>query len=108
MTLLNTQETAVVRRPDEALRPGRAGGGARPAAGGPARRAGRAVPGWAALAVCCLAQFMVVLDRSSRPVNVASLQVRVSADMRQPPSAGGLPKGVALLAAPTGQHAVQP
>ena len=74
MTLLNTQETAVVRRPDEALRPGRAGGGARPAAGGPARRAGRAVPGWAALAVCCLAQFMVVLDISI--VNVALPQMK--------------------------------
>jgi EmrB/QacA subfamily drug resistance transporter len=74
MTLLNTQETAVVRRPDEALRPGRAGGGARPATGGPARRAGRAVPGWAALAVCCLAQFMVVLDISI--VNVALPQMK--------------------------------
>ena len=81
MTLLNTQETAVVRRPDEALRPGRAGGGARPAAGGPARRAGRAVPGWAALAVCCLAQFMVVLDSKGSPAyRVFAGQGRVPAD----------------------------
>ena len=55
MTLLNTQETAVVRRPDEALRPGRAGGGARPArwrsgpqgrqGGAGLGRAGRVLPG---------------------------------------------------------------
>jgi EmrB/QacA subfamily drug resistance transporter len=52
MTLPNTQETVVVRR----------------------TRAGRAVPGWAALAVCCLAQFMVVLDISI--VNVALPQMK--------------------------------
>jgi EmrB/QacA subfamily drug resistance transporter len=56
MTLLNTHQTVVLRRPDEALRPG------------------RAVPDWAALAVCCLAQFMVVLDISI--VNVALPQMR--------------------------------
>jgi len=71
MTLPNTQETAVVRRLDEALRPSRASGGLRPAAGGAARRA---VPGWAPLAVCCLAQFMVVLDISI--VNVALPQMK--------------------------------
>ena len=74
MTLLNTQGTAVVRRPDDALRPSRASGGIRQAAGGAARRAGGAVPGWAALAMCCLAQFMVVLDMSI--VNVALPQMR--------------------------------
>ena len=56
MTLLNTRETVVARRRDEALRPS------------------RAVPGWAALAVCCLAQFMVVLDISI--VNVALPQMK--------------------------------
>jgi EmrB/QacA subfamily drug resistance transporter len=74
MMLLNTQETAVIRWTDEALRPGRASGDVSPAAGGAARRAGRAVPGWAALAVCCLAQFMVVLDISI--VNVALPQMK--------------------------------
>ncbi len=56
MTLLNIHGTVVLRRPDEALRPG------------------RTVPGWAALAVCCLAQFMVVLDISI--VNVALPQMK--------------------------------
>jgi EmrB/QacA subfamily drug resistance transporter len=74
MTLLNTQGTAVAGRVDEALRPGGAGGGLRPADGGATRRAGRMVPGWAALAVCCLAQFMVVLDISI--VNVALPQMK--------------------------------
>jgi len=74
MALLNTKETAVVRRTDEALRPRRPRGGASQAVRSPARRAGRAVPGWAALAVCCLAQFMVVLDISI--VNVALPQMK--------------------------------
>jgi EmrB/QacA subfamily drug resistance transporter len=62
MTLLDTKETA---------------------AGGAARKAGRAVPGWAALAVCCLAQFMVVLDISI--VNVALPQMKAGLHL----SAGG-------------------
>ncbi|MBO0732636.1 MAG: MFS transporter, partial [Acidimicrobiaceae bacterium] len=37
-------------------------------------RSTRAVPGWAVLAVCCMAQFMVVLDISI--VNVALPQMR--------------------------------
>jgi EmrB/QacA subfamily drug resistance transporter len=74
MTLPNTHETLVPWPPDEAIPPNRAGGGFSPAAGGPARRAGRAVPAWAALAVCCLAQFMVVLDISI--VNVALPQMK--------------------------------
>jgi EmrB/QacA subfamily drug resistance transporter len=56
MTLLNRHETVVLRRPEQARSPG------------------RAVPGWAALAVCCLAQFMVVLDISI--VNVALPQMK--------------------------------
>ena len=50
---------------------------ARPApleAGALAQRTKRAVPGWAVLAVCCLAQFMVVLDISI--VNVALPQMK--------------------------------
>src|SRR5258708_4729093 len=38
------------------------------------QRTKRAVPGWAVLAVCCLAQFMVVLDISI--VNVALPQMK--------------------------------
>jgi EmrB/QacA subfamily drug resistance transporter len=74
MRLPDRQETAVAREPDEAPLPGRAGGGASQAAAGAARRPGSAVPGWAALAVCCLAQFMVVLDISI--VNVALPQMK--------------------------------
>ncbi len=55
MALSSTQEAALVRRQDE-------------------RKAGIAAPGWPALAVCCLAQFMVVLDISI--VNVALPQMK--------------------------------
>jgi len=70
MTQLNTQETAIVRRRMRHCGP----------AGPVASQAGRwrcgrrAVPGWAPLAVCCLAQFMVVLDISI--VNVALPQMK--------------------------------
>jgi EmrB/QacA subfamily drug resistance transporter len=45
------------------------------------RRRGRAAPGWATLAVCCLAQFMVVLDISI--VNVALPQMRIGLHLSQ-------------------------
>lgn len=50
MTLLNSQETVPARRT------GWAAVSARPT--GPAGRECGTVPGWAALAVCCLAQFL--------------------------------------------------
>jgi EmrB/QacA subfamily drug resistance transporter len=49
-----------------------------------AGRVPRAAPAWAALAVCCLAQFMVVLDISI--VNVALPRMKTSLDL----STGGL------------------
>ena len=55
-----------------------------PLAPGPSRRASRSVPAWAPLAVCCLAQFMVVLDISI--VNVALPRMKTGLDL----STGGL------------------
>ena len=43
------------------------------------RTSARAVPSWAVLAVCCLAQFMVVLDVTI--VNVALPQMRIDLHM---------------------------
>lgn len=47
------------------------GAGASPEGGAPP---GRRIPGWAVLAVCCLAQFMVVLDISIVNVALPSMQ----------------------------------
>ncbi|WP_462187809.1 MULTISPECIES: MFS transporter [unclassified Frankia] len=47
------------------------GAGASPGGGAPP---GRGIPGWAVLAVCCLAQFMVVLDISIVNVALPSMQ----------------------------------
>ncbi len=85
MTLLNSEGTMGLRRP-AAPPPGRAGSGGSaadrgPSGEGPALRAGRAVPGWATLAVCCLAQFMVVLDISI--VNVALPQMKIDLHLSQ-------------------------
>jgi len=66
MTVVNSQETGALRR-TEAPRASRRGGAAR--------------QGWATLAVCCLAQFMVVLDISI--VNVAIPQMKISLDLSQ-------------------------
>jgi EmrB/QacA subfamily drug resistance transporter len=66
MTVVNSQETGALRR-TEAPRA--------------SRRGGAASPGWATLAVCCLAQFMVVLDISI--VNVAIPQMKISLDLSQ-------------------------
>jgi EmrB/QacA subfamily drug resistance transporter len=66
MTVVNSQGTGVLRR-TEAPR---------------ASQRGRAAsPGLATLAVCCLAQFMVVLDISI--VNVALPQMRIGLDLSQ-------------------------
>ena len=55
-----------------------------PLAPGRSRRASRSVPAWAPLAMCCLAQFMVVLDISI--VNVALPRMKTGLDL----STGGL------------------
>jgi EmrB/QacA subfamily drug resistance transporter len=55
-----------------------------PLAPRPGRRPSRSVPAWAPLAVCCLAQFMVVLDISI--VNVALPRMKTGLDL----STGGL------------------
>jgi hypothetical protein len=86
MTLLSKRHLdAGDQRPDAAPHSGRP---ARPApleTGALAQRTKRAVPGWAVLAVCCLAQLMVVLDISI--VNVALPQMKsglhLSADGQQ-------------------------
>jgi EmrB/QacA subfamily drug resistance transporter len=80
MTLLHSMGTNGFRRP-EALPPGRAAGGASPAGASPAGASPTRRPGWATLAVCCLAQFMVVLDISI--VNVALPQMKIGLHLSQ-------------------------
>jgi EmrB/QacA subfamily drug resistance transporter len=80
MTLLNSKGTMGFPGP-EGPSPIRAAGGASPAGDRPTPKAGPAVPGWAILAVCCLAQFMVVLDISI--VNVALPQMRIGLHLSQ-------------------------
>ncbi len=80
MTLLNPGGTMGLRR-SQVPPPWRAAGGARSAGDGQVLREGRAVPGWATLAVCCLAQFMVVLDISI--VNVALPQMKIGLHLSQ-------------------------
>jgi EmrB/QacA subfamily drug resistance transporter len=80
MTLQNPEGTMSLPR-SQAPPPGRAAGGARRAGGGQVRKEGRAVAGWATLAVCCLAQFMVVLDISI--VNVALPQMKIGLHLSQ-------------------------
>ncbi len=80
MTLLNSRGTNGLRR-SAAPPPGRAAGRVHPAGDGPVRRRGRPAPLWATLAVCCLAQFMVVLDISI--VNVALPQMKIGLHLSQ-------------------------
>ncbi len=80
MARLNSQGTKGFRRP-EAFPLSWAARGASPAGHGPVRTAGRSVPLWATLTVCCLAQFMVVLDISI--VNVALPQMKIGLHLSQ-------------------------
>jgi EmrB/QacA subfamily drug resistance transporter len=86
MTLLSKRHPDVAgQRPVTALHSGRPAGPAPSETGALTQRAKTAVPGWAVLAVCCLAQLMVVLDISI--VNVALPQMKsglhLSADGQQ-------------------------
>lgn len=68
------QHPVVDRRPDEGSPLARTSATLRLGADTFVRKAPRTVPGWAILALCCMAQFMVVLDISI--VNVALPQMK--------------------------------
>ncbi len=75
MALLEPQEAVVDPQTTHRPRLVRTVPPARTTSGASVQQAGRAVPAWAVLALCCVAQFMVVLDVSI--VNVALPQMKI-------------------------------